>query len=49
MRKMPQFPWGSRTGAADHGLAKKMAPENRGQVWEERLGLDPVALHDFPF
>jgi hypothetical protein len=38
----------SRSEAADHALAKKMAPENRGQVWEERLGLNPVALRGFP-
>jgi hypothetical protein len=44
---MPQFPHGSRSEAADQALAKKMAPENRGQVWEERLGLNLVALRGF--
>jgi hypothetical protein len=40
---MSQFPHGSRSEAADQVVVQKKAPENRGQVWEERLGLNPVA------
>jgi len=34
---------GSRSASDKSGLDQKKAPENRGQVWEEQLGLNPVA------
>jgi hypothetical protein len=33
----------SKCGAPDLGFTKKMTPESRGQVWEDRFCLNPVA------